>query len=90
MDPASVQKLQEIDHHIGCASAGIASDAKMLIDHARVECQNHTFSYNEPLNVQTVTQSVADLYFDEGKGKKKMSRPFGTSLLIAGVDENGP
>ena len=62
----------------------------MLIDHARVECQSHHFSYNEDLGVQTVTQSVADLYFDEGKGKKKMSRPFGTSLLIAGIDENGP
>ena len=90
MDPSSVQKLQEIDTHIGCANSGISGDAKMLIDHARVECQSHHFSYNEQLGVEAVTQSVSDLAINFGKGKKKMSRPFGVSLLVAGIDEKGP
>ena len=55
MDPTSVEKLLEIDSHIGCATSGIAGDAKTLVDHARVECQNHRFTYNEPLMVEAVT-----------------------------------
>lgn len=98
MDPSSVEKLQEIDTHIGCASSGLAGDAKTLIDHARVECQSHRFSYNEPLSLEAVTQSVSDLAINFGadkKGgdkskKKKMSRPFGVSLLVGGIDEHGP
>jgi len=56
MDPSSVEKLYEIDSHIGCAASGIAGDAKSLVDHSRVECQNHRFTYNEPLGVEAVTQ----------------------------------
>jgi len=94
MDPSSVEKLYEIDSHIGCAASGIAGDAKSLVDHSRVECQNHRFTYNEPLGVEAVTQAVSDLAINFGEGggdkKKKMSRPFGVSLLIAGNDEKGP
>ena len=94
MDPSSVEKLYEIDSHIGCAASGIAGDARTLVDHARVECQNHRFSYNEPLGSEAVTQAVSDLAINFGEGagdkKKKMARPFGVSLLIAGVDDHGP
>lgn len=94
MDPTSVEKILEIDTHIGCATSGIAGDAKTLVDHARVECQNHRFNYNEPLRVEAVTQSISDLAINFGEGsegkKKPMSRPFGVSLLVAGIDENGP
>ena len=95
MDPSSVEKLQEIDTHIGCASSGLGGDAKDLINHARVECQSHRFSYNEPLSLEAVTQSVSDLAINfgaekKGSKKKKMSRPYGVSLLIAGIDEAGP
>ena len=95
MDPTSVEKLQEIDSHIACANSGLAGDAKTLVDHARIECQNHRFTYNEPLTIEAVTQSVSDLAINFGADKKdskkkKMSRPFGVSLLIAGIDEHGP
>lgn len=96
IDPTSVEKLMEIDSHIGCATSGIAGDAKNLVDHARVECANHHFNYNEKLGVEAVTQSVSDLAINFGEGGKKdkdrprMSRPFGVSLLVAGIDENGP
>lgn len=46
--------------------------------------------------VEAVTQSISDLAINFGEGsasdksKKPMSRPFGCSLLIAGIDEKGP
>lgn len=94
MIPSSLEKTIQIDTHIGAVLAGLVSDARSLIDYARVECQNHRFTYNEPMPILAVAETVADLAIDFGEGKKnrktEMARPYGVSLLIAGIDENGP
>eukprot|EP01134_Creolimax_fragrantissima_P003450 CFRG3450T1 len=91
MEANSVVKIVEIDRHVGCAMSGLIADARTMIDHARIEAQNHWFTYNESIKIESVTQAVCDLAlrFGEG-GERVMSRPFGVSLLIAGYDENGP
>ena len=33
----SLEKISEIDSHIACASSGLITDARTLVDHARVE-----------------------------------------------------
>ena len=38
-EPWSIEKVMEIDSHIGCAMSGLVADAKMLVDHARAETQ---------------------------------------------------
>jgi len=75
--------------------SGIVGDARILIDHARVESQNHRFSYNEPMNINSITQSISDIAINFGEGyegskRKAMARPYGVALLLAGVDETGP
>jgi len=86
--PSSVRKLEKLDSHLGCAMSGIVSDARTLVDHARVETQNHWFTYDEKLSVETTVHSICDLALGFGEGS--MARPFGVALLIAGVDEKGP
>ncbi|KAL3639815.1 hypothetical protein CASFOL_014783 [Castilleja foliolosa] len=91
LEPSSVDKIMEIDAHIGCAMSGLIADARTLVEHARVETQNHRFSYGEPMTVESTTQALCDLALRFGEGdEESMSRPFGVSLLIAGHDENGP
>lgn len=90
LKPSSIHKVAEIDKHIGAAMSGLVADARTLIDHARSECQNHWFTFNEQLNVSSCAQAVSDLALGFGEGKQSMSRPFGVALLIAGVDEKGP
>lgn len=95
MEPAKSEKLVEIDRHCACAMSGIVGDARVLIDHARVESANHTFNYVEQLPINLITQAVSDMAMNFGEGyegskRKPMARPFGVALLIAGVDENGP
>ena len=80
---------------MGCAASGLVTDARVLVDHARVEAQNHFFVYDEPMRVKAISQSVSDLALNFGEGdssqkKKPMSRPYGVALLIAGVDDTGP
>ncbi|KAL0804868.1 hypothetical protein Bca101_097358 [Brassica carinata] len=90
LEPSSVEKIMEIDDHIGCAMSGLIADARTLVEHARVETQVR-FSYGEPMTVESTTQALCDLALRFGEGdEESMSRPFGVSLLIAGHDENGP
>ncbi|CAM9488904.1 unnamed protein product [Heterosigma akashiwo] len=92
LEPSSVEKIMEIDSHIGAAMSGLIADARTLIDHARVEAQNHRFTYDEPVRIEALTQAICDLAlsFGEGGKEKKMSRPFGVALLMAGCDDKGP
>ena len=96
MEPAKSEKLVEVDRHCAIAMSGIVGDARILIDHARVEAQNHTFNYKEPLSIELITHAVADIAMNFGEGyegskRKPMGRPYGVALLIAGVDkEKGP
>jgi 20S proteasome subunit alpha 5 len=96
LDPTSVEKIAEIDSHVGAAMSGLVADARTLVEHARVEAQNHTFTYDEPMGVEALTQAVCDLALSFGEGsdgdsKKRMSRPFGVALLLAGYDSmDGP
>ena len=48
--------MAEIDEHIGVAMSGLTADARTLIDHGRVETQQHRFTYNEPMPLESVTQ----------------------------------
>ena len=92
---ARSEKLVELDQHCACAMSGIVGDARIFIDQGRVEAQNHTFNFNEPMAVEAITQSISDVAINFGEGnaesrRKAMSRPYGVALLIGGVDERGP
>ncbi|KAF7337527.1 Proteasome subunit alpha type [Mycena sanguinolenta] len=78
LESSSIEKIMEIDSHLGCAMSGLTADARTMIDHARVTAQNHSFTYDEKIKVESVAQAAM------------MSRPFGVALLIAGIDELGP
>ena len=38
-EPSSIEKVAEVDSHIGVAMSGLTADARTLVDHARVESQ---------------------------------------------------
>ncbi|KAG8923448.1 proteasome component pup2 [Tulasnella sp. 419] len=94
IEASSIEKIMEIDRHLGCAMSGLTADARTMIDHARVTSQSHAFTYDEKIKVESVTQAVCDLALRFGESMDNedamMSRPFGVALLIAGVDELGP
>ncbi|KAL5494830.1 PUP2 [Sanghuangporus weigelae] len=94
LESSTIEKIVEIDTHLGCAMSGLTADARTMIDHARVTAQNHAFTYDEPIKVESVTQAICDLALRFGESvhdeDAMMSRPFGVALLIAGIDENGP
>ncbi|MGB5910832.1 MAG: archaeal proteasome endopeptidase complex subunit alpha [Promethearchaeia archaeon] len=81
------EKIFKIDNHIGVAIAGLTADARVLVDRARVQAQVNLLNYDEIISVKDSTLNVCEYLqlFTQNAGV----RPFGVSLLIAGIDSDG-
>ncbi len=88
VEPASVEKIFRLENHIGCATSGLVADARALVDRVRVDAQMHRITYAEPITVLSLVQRISD--FKRSFTQHGGARPFGTALLVAGVDETGP
>jgi proteasome alpha subunit len=80
-------KLYEVDDHLGAAVVGLGSDARILIDQARVFAQNNRLTYDEPIDVEILSKRVGDIkqLYTQHAGV----RPFGVSVIFGGVDKTG-
>lgn len=83
----SIEKIYEIDKHIGCATSGLVADARVLVEKARVEAQINKITYGEQIEVPTLVKKICD--FKQAYTQYGGARPFGTALLIGGIDDNG-
>jgi proteasome alpha subunit len=86
-DPEYFRKIFQLDEHIGAAIAGLSSDARVLINQSRVFCQSNRLLYDEPVDIEVLTRRVGDQaqVYTQHAGV----RPFGVSMVIAGVDNTG-
>jgi len=87
IEPASIEKIFRIDEHIGCATSGLVADARALVERARVEAQVNRITYGKKIQVKALTRKLCD--FKQTYTQYGGVRPFGTALLIGGVDDTG-
>lgn len=80
----SVEKIYKIDEHLGGATAGLVADGRRIIDKARILSQSHKITYDESIPVDLLTRQVCD--YQQLHTQIAGVRPFGTALLLAGVD----
>jgi len=85
--PESIDKVYKIDDHIGFATSGLVADARQLVARARAECQINRITYSDKVPVDILTKKICN--FKQSFTQYGGTRPFGTALLIAGVDDNG-
>ncbi len=80
-------KIFKLDNHIGAAIVGLSSDARVLIDQARVYAQTNKLTYDEPIDVEVITKRICDIkqLYTQHAGV----RPFGVSMIFGGVDKTG-
>ena len=57
----SASKIFEIDEHIMAVGAGIISDARVLIDKARLLAQQHRVTYDSPVNTESIVKDISDI-----------------------------
>lgn len=81
----SANKIYEIDSHIVSSVAGILSDARVLVERAQVLAQQHRITYDSPIEPELIIKEIANMQqqFTQYGG----ARPFGVSLMVAGVRE---
>ena len=85
VEPKSIEKIFQIDDHIGAASSGLVADARALVDRARVESQVNKITYNEPIGVEALVKKICDMkqMYTQNGGV----RPFGSALIIGGINK---
>jgi len=84
----TASKIYEIDEHLIASVAGIVSDARVLIEKSQVLAQQHRITYDSPIEPELVVKEVSNLkqQFTQYGG----ARPFGVSLMVAGVNNKKP
>ncbi len=85
--PESVEKVFKIDNHVWTACSGLIGDGRRLVDFARQISQENKSYYDDPIEIETLVKRTASIvqYFTQYGG----ARPFGVSLIIAGIDSLG-
>jgi len=86
-DPGTFKKIFQFDDHVGAAIAGLSSDARVLMSQGRVFCQSNRLLYDEPADIDALIGTLSgriQVYTQHGG-----IRPFGVSLIVAGVDSTG-
>lgn len=86
VEAKSIEKIFQIDNHIGAATSGLVADARALIERARIESQINKITYNEPILVGGLAKKICDMkqMYTQNGGV----RPFGSALIIGGVNGN--
>jgi proteasome alpha subunit len=85
--PESVEKIFQIDDHVGSVASGLLADARVLANLSRVKAQVHKITYEESIDVWSAARVIGN--------RMQLStlyaglRPFGVSFLIGGADNTG-
>jgi len=83
----TVRKICMIDDHVCMAFAGLTADARVLVNRARMECQSHRLTVEDPVTIEYITRYIATVKqrYTQSNGR----RPFGLSALVVGFDYDG-
>ena len=96
--PSSIENILKIHEHAICTYSGLRSDARALIESARVDAASHWFNFNEEMPIEAISLAICDVAVSFAEKKKKdererekrvVSRPYGVAVLVAGVDADG-
>ena len=86
-EPSSLEKIHQFDEHVGCATAGLVADARVLVDFGRLTAQINRVTYAEPIPVELLVRRLCD--YKQQYTQFGGVRPFGAALLVGGYDDAG-
>ncbi|MBS3152054.1 archaeal proteasome endopeptidase complex subunit alpha [Candidatus Woesearchaeota archaeon] len=84
----SIEKIFQVDDHIGASATGFLMDGRVLIERSQLIAQQHKVTYDHPIDILSLVKDIANL--KQAYTQFGGARPFGVNLLVAGVDDEGP
>lgn len=86
-DPDFSWKIFQVDDHVGVAVSGLSSDARILVDQARIYAQSNMLTYDEAIDIEVLSKRIGDV--EQLYTQHAGVRPFGVSMIFGGVDKAG-
>ena len=86
--PDSVEKVFQVDDHIGASATGYLMDGRVLIERAQLIAQQYRVNYDSPMDTLLLVKEIANM--KQAYTQFGGARPFGVSVLFAGVDDDIP
>ena len=86
-DDRTLHKIARLDDHIALAFAGMSADARAMINKARVECQSYRLRVEDAPTVEYISRFIGQM--QQKNTQRGGVRPYGVSMLIAGVGADG-
>jgi proteasome alpha subunit len=87
MKADSIDKIFQVDEHIGVAISGLHADSRALINYARVQAQSFRLTYDEPVRLNMLVKTIADI--NQQYTQYGGIRPFGCALFFIAIDGAG-
>jgi len=84
----AVEKIFQVDKHIGATATGYIMDGRILIERAQLIAQQHQITYSVPIDTVTLVKEISDI--KQSYTQYGGARPFGVSILFIGIDDEKP
>ena len=84
----SIEKIFQVDDHIGASATGFLMDGRVLIERAQLIAQQNKVTYDHPIDLISLVKDIANL--KQAYTQFGGARPFGVNLLFVGIDDEGP
>jgi proteasome alpha subunit len=84
----SANKIYELDSHVIASVAGIISDARVLVEKSQILAQQHRITYDSEIEPELLIKEISNIkqQFTQYGG----ARPFGVSIMVAGINQKNP
>ncbi|KAF8979746.1 hypothetical protein CPC16_012186 [Podila verticillata] len=86
--PGANRRIQNVDRHVGIATAGLLADGRHIVKRAREEAQSWRDIYRQPIDGPNIASRIGN--YIAAYTLYSSVRPFGSSTIIATMDTTGP
>ncbi|MBI5798056.1 archaeal proteasome endopeptidase complex subunit alpha [Candidatus Woesearchaeota archaeon] len=84
----AVEKIFQVDKHMGATATGYIMDGRILIERAQLIAQQHQITYSVPMDTVALVKEISDI--KQSYTQYGGARPFGVSILFVGIDDERP
>jgi 20S proteasome subunit alpha 4 len=83
----TVRKVLKVDEHAYLAFAGMSADARVLVQHAQLQCQSFKFQYEDTMDIDFLVRYIAEV--QQKSTQRGGHRPYAVGCIVGGFNADG-